>query len=208
MPQLLRTGFSRCVGAVLAALFVAIVLAGPVSAATTGTISGTVTDAATKKPLAGVTVTASSPSGRGTSTSDASGFYNIYNLAPDTYTVSITIKGYDDVVTSGVTVVQDQNVRIDQTLARSLKTIGRVSARNASNLVQTNQTADVYNVSPQQPGAVWITSYSERCPPTPTAAPSCCGETLYTSAVWFVCTRLLALRADTRPIVLSERASV
>jgi carboxypeptidase family protein/TonB-dependent receptor-like protein len=153
MPQLLRTGFSRCVGAVLAALFVAIVLAGPVSAATTGTISGTVTDAATKKPLAGVTVTASSPSGRGTSTSDASGFYNIYNLAPDTYTVSITIKGYDDVVTSGVTVVQDQNVRIDQTLARSLKTIGRVSARNASNLVQPNQTADVYNVSPQQLGA-------------------------------------------------------
>jgi hypothetical protein len=53
-----------------------------------------------------------------------------------------------------------------------------------------------------------MTSYSVRWPPTPTAAPSCCGDTLYTSAVWFGCTRLLALRADTRPIVLSERASV
>ena len=153
MPHLLRTGIARFCSAVLGALFVVIVLAGPASAATTGTISGTVTDAATKKPLAGATVTASSPSGRGSATSDANGFYNIYNLAPDTYAVSITIKGYDDVVTSGVTVVQDQNVRIDQTLARSLKTIGRVSARSASNLVQPNQTADVYNVSPQQLGA-------------------------------------------------------
>jgi hypothetical protein len=154
MPTLLRNDISRIIAAALAALFVAISLAGPASAATTGTISGTVTDAATKKPIAGATVTASAPSGRGTATSDANGFYNIYNLAPDTYTVSITTKGYDDVVTSGVTVVQDQNVRVDQTLARSLRTIGRVSARNASNLVQPNQTADVYNVSPQQLGAV------------------------------------------------------
>lgn len=153
MPQLLRTALSRFGAVMLAALFVAFALAGPASAATTGTISGTVTDTATKKPIPGAIVTASSPSGRGTATSDASGFYNIYNLAPDTYTVSITIKGYDDVVTSGVTVVQDQNVRIDQSLARSLKTIGRVSARSASNLVQPNQTADVYNVSPQQLGA-------------------------------------------------------
>jgi hypothetical protein len=153
MPNLLRTGISRLVAAALAVLFVAITIAGPVSAATTGTISGTVTDAATKKPIPGAIVTASAPSGRGTATSDANGFYNIYNLAPDTYAVSITIKGYDDVVTSGVTVVQDQNVRIDQSLSRSLKNIGRVSARSASNLVQPNQTADVYNVSPQQLGA-------------------------------------------------------
>jgi hypothetical protein len=153
MPQLLRTALSRLGAVMLGALLVAVVLAGPASAATTGTISGTVTDTATKKPIAGATVTASSPSGRGTATSDANGFYNIYNLAPDTYAVSITIKGYDDVVTSGVTVVQDQNVRIDQTLSRSLKNIGRVSARSASNLVQPNQTADVYNVSPQQLGA-------------------------------------------------------
>ena len=153
MRNLHRTVLSRFAGVLLAALFAAISLVAPVSAATTGTISGTVTDAATMKPIAGATVTASAPSGRGTATSDANGFYNIYNIAPDTYTVSITIKGYDDVVTSGVTVVQDQNVRIDQTLARSLKTIGRVSARSASNLVQPNQTADVYNVSPQQLGA-------------------------------------------------------
>ena len=86
MPQLHRTALWRSFAVMLAALFVALALAGPASAATTGTISGTVVDAATKKPLPGAIVTASSPSGRGTATSDANGFYNIYNLAPDTYT--------------------------------------------------------------------------------------------------------------------------
>jgi hypothetical protein len=148
-----RTGLTRFIGAGLVALFVAIALVGPASAATTGTISGTVVDSTTKKPVPGVTVTASAPSGRGSATSDGNGFYNIYNLAPDTYTVSISAKGYEDVVLSGVTVVQDQNVQINQTLAKSLRTIGRVSARSASNLVQPTQTADVYNVSPQQLGA-------------------------------------------------------
>jgi hypothetical protein len=153
MQHYVGTRVARYLGAALAALFVVLSLIGPVSAATTGSISGTVTDAATKKPLAGATITASAPSGRGTATTDANGFYNIYNLAPDTYAVSITARGYDDVVVQGVTVVQDQNVPINQTLAKSLKTIGRVSARNASNLVQPTQTADVYNVSPQQLGA-------------------------------------------------------
>jgi hypothetical protein len=153
MQQHVGTRVTRYLGAAIAALFVVLSLIGPVSAATTGSISGTVVDNATKKPLAGATVTASAPSGRGSATTDANGFYNIYNLAPDTYTVSITAKGYDDVVVQGVTVVQDQNVQINQTLAKTLRTIGRVSARNASNLVQPNQTADVYNVSAQQLGA-------------------------------------------------------
>jgi hypothetical protein len=153
MQQHVGTRVTRYLGAALAALFVVLSLIGPVAAATTGSISGTVVDNATKKPLAGATVTASAPSGRGTATTDANGFYNIYNLAPDTYTVSITAKGFDDVVLQGVTVVQDQNVQINQTLSKTLRTIGRVSARSASNLVQPQQTADVYNVSPQQLGA-------------------------------------------------------
>ncbi|MBV8644741.1 MAG: carboxypeptidase regulatory-like domain-containing protein, partial [Candidatus Eremiobacteraeota bacterium] len=148
-----RTELVRFIGAACAALLVVIVLVGPISAATTGTISGTVTDAATKKPLAGVVVTASAPSGRGSATTDANGFYNIYNLAPDTYSVSVAGKGYQQVLVNGVTVVQDQNVRIDEPLAKALQSIGRTSARSASNLVQPNQTADVYNVSGQQLGA-------------------------------------------------------
>jgi hypothetical protein len=153
MQDLVRTALRRFIAAALAVLFVATALAGPASAATTGTIQGTVTDAVSKKPIPGVAVTAASPSGRASATTDANGFFNIYNLAPDTYTVSMTLRGYQEVVLGGITVVQDQNVSLNQTLNRSLQTIGRTTARSASNLVQPTQTADVYNVSPQQLGA-------------------------------------------------------
>ncbi len=149
MHQLVRKWISAFIGAALAVLFVALTLALPAIAGTTGTISGTLSDAA-KKAVAGATVTAAAPSGRGSATTDANGFYVINNLSPDTYTVSFAAKGYQGLVVSGVTVVQDQNVQINQALARSLTTIGRVSARSASNLVQPTQTADVYNVSNQQ----------------------------------------------------------
>lgn len=153
MRHYLRLGAGQLAGALFIILFVLAAAVGPAFALTTGSISGTVIDAGSKKPLAGAAVTASSPSGRGSATTDASGFYNINNLAPDTYSVSVIAKGHEDVVTGGVTVVQDQNVRLDQALAVSLKSIGRTSARGASNLVQPTQTADVYNVSPQQLGA-------------------------------------------------------
>src|ERR1700738_4124419 len=91
MQQLLRTRISPFSGAALAALFAVLALAGPAAAGTTGTISGTVRDTA-NKPLAGATVTAAAPSGRGSSTTDASGFYVINNLAPDTYAVSVAAK--------------------------------------------------------------------------------------------------------------------
>ncbi|MDB5042401.1 MAG: Outer rane receptor for ferrienterochelin and colicin [Candidatus Eremiobacteraeota bacterium] len=153
MPHPVRTAIVRFAGAALAVLFIAISLIGPASASTTGTISGTVVDAATRKPVPGAVVTASAPSGRGSATADANGFFNLNGLAPDTYTVSVSTKGYQDVVIAGVTVVQDENVQINPSLSHALQTIGRTAARNGSNLVQPTQTADVYNVTPQQLGA-------------------------------------------------------
>jgi len=148
MTSVLRRAATLCIPVIILGLVVALLV--PAAAATTGTISGTILDATTKKPVVGAVVTAASPSGRGTATSDANGFYNIYNLPPDTYNVSISAKGYDEVVVAGVTLVQDQNVRVDQGLSAHLHSIGRTQARSASNLVQPNQTADVYVVSPQQ----------------------------------------------------------
>ncbi|GAC1578574.1 MAG: hypothetical protein NVS3B7_12230 [Candidatus Elarobacter sp.] len=153
MHHLVRNTLGRIATAALVALFLTIFFAAGASAATTGSISGTILEASTNKPLQGVAVVAASPSGRGTATTDAGGFFNISGLAPDTYTVSFTLRSYDTFISNGVTLVQDQNVRIDQTLAKSLQTIGKTSVRSASNLVQPNQTADVYNVSPQQLGA-------------------------------------------------------
>ena len=145
-----RAGTGRLWYAVVAAFFVVLALGSPVFAATTGTISGTLTANDTKKPLAGASVVAASPSGTGRASTDANGFYNINGLAPDTYTVTITATGYETVVLAGVTVVQDQTVSLNQSVSRTLQKIGGVSTRSASNLVQPNQTADVYVVSPQQ----------------------------------------------------------
>ena len=58
-----------------------------VLAGTTGTISGTVTDTATKQPLAGAKVSASSPSQNATVIADSQGHYTFLSLAPDTYVV-------------------------------------------------------------------------------------------------------------------------
>jgi len=147
-----RVRFGTCrLWNALAAVFIGVLaLCAPVAAATTGTISGTVTVSDTKKPLAGASVVAASPSGTGSASSDANGFYNINGLAPDTYTVTIKANGYERVVLAGITVVQDQTVSINQSLAKTLQVIGGVTARSSSNLVQPNQTADVYVVSPQQ----------------------------------------------------------
>ncbi len=121
-----------------------------VSAGTTGTITGTLRDEATKAVLVDVTVSAASPSGRATTKTDARGFFAIANLAPDTYVVSFSLTGYESVLSRGVTVAQDQTVVVDAALSKTLRQIGRVSARSPSSLVAPGQTADVYNVSAQQ----------------------------------------------------------
>lgn len=118
-------------------------------AGSTGVISGTVTDLA-HHPIADVRVTAASPSATQSSKTDANGFYNIPNLLPDTYVVSFQIQGYEPTSTPGVTVNQDQNNVVNVSISRSLTTIASVQTRSQQNLVQPNQTADVYNISSQQ----------------------------------------------------------
>ena len=140
----------RRVSALLAFVFCVVAVGGFALAGTTGTISGTITDAATAKPLAGVTVVAASPSQTQKTTTDSQGFYVLQNLNPDTYTVSYEATGYDTFVMPGVTVQQDLVTTVSQPLAKRLQTIGRVTTRSASNLVKGNQGTDVYNITGQQ----------------------------------------------------------
>lgn len=121
----------------------------PVSAlaGTTGTISGTVTDATTGKPIADASVAAAAPSGSRTTTTDARGFYVLQSLLPDTYTVSVQATGYDSQSVPGVVVQQDLTTYQNLHLAKALKTIAAVHSRSAGNLVQPGTTSDVYNVS-------------------------------------------------------------
>jgi len=60
--------------------------AGFAIAGTFATISGTVSDDS-GAPVAGVAVTAVSPSAKYTATTDSHGYYSITGVTPDTYTV-------------------------------------------------------------------------------------------------------------------------
>lgn len=138
---------------VLVALLIGGGLDGVATAGTTGAISGSVFDDATKALIAGATVTVASPSGHGSSTTDAHGFFTIFGLSPDTYTISVSASGYQAAALAGVNVQQDQTVTVNERLQKTLRTIGRTSARSASNLNVPGQTSDVYNVSADQLGA-------------------------------------------------------
>ncbi len=121
-----------------------------VLAGTTGTISGTVTDTATKQPLAGARINATSPSQSATAIADAQGHYTFLSLAPDTYVLSVEYDKYDSILLSGVTVQADQVRVIPLNLAKSLKTIATVHNVAASALVKSGVTSDVYSITAAQ----------------------------------------------------------
>jgi len=140
----------RYVIGVIAAVFALTALvAGPAIAGTTGNITGTITDNA-GKPVADVAVTAASASQTGRATSDANGFYSLVNLIPDTYTLSFQRQGFQPMSVPGITVSQDQTVRVNETLQTTLRTIATVRATGSSNLVRPNEGSDVYSISGQQ----------------------------------------------------------
>ena len=115
-------------------------------AGTTGSISGTISDAS-GAPVAGASVTATSPSQTATTKSDGSGHFSFVSLAPDTYVVSASKDGYDNVSQPGVSVFADNNVNVSMTEPKSLRTIASVNARSTGALVKPGTTADVYSVN-------------------------------------------------------------
>jgi hypothetical protein len=116
-------------------------------AGTTGGITGRVVDAQTKAPLAGVLVSATSPSQNARSTTDASGTFRFLSLAPDTYTLSFTKTQYDPVTQPGLTVVADQVQTYNASMNPALRTIAHVTAASAAALVKPGTTSDVYSVN-------------------------------------------------------------
>jgi hypothetical protein len=124
-----------------AILFPARTLAG-----TTGAITGIVVSAA-GAPIAGARVTAESPSQTLAVTTDASGRFSMLSLAPDTYTIEASKTGFETVAVTGVSIFADQVQTIRVTLAPSLKTIARVTARSSMDLVKPGTTTDVYSVN-------------------------------------------------------------
>ena len=142
--------FFRRVAILLSFILVVGVCAVPAVAGTTGNISGTITVAGTGAPAANIAVTAVSPSGRESAKTDAKGFFSITGLATDTYTVSLQGPGFEPVAVQGVNVFPDQTVSLQQSMSKSLTTIGRVTSRPVSSAYQPTQTTDTYTVNTAQ----------------------------------------------------------
>jgi hypothetical protein len=117
-------------------------------AGVSGGIAGVVHDD-TGAPVAGATVTASSPSQTATGTTDASGHFVFLTLAPDTYTVRIERSGYQTIAQSGVTVLADQTQQLVLIAPRALKVIATAHT-SAAALVKSGVGGDLYNVTPAQ----------------------------------------------------------
>jgi hypothetical protein len=100
--------------ALLAAL---IGMSGWATAGTLGGIAGTVTDAKTGAPLAGVHLQISSPSQTLTLTTDAHGHYIALSLQPDDYTLTAQKDGYATQSFSGYSVYADQTQQYDLQLS-------------------------------------------------------------------------------------------
>jgi hypothetical protein len=116
-------------------------------AGTTGGLSGTVLDAGSGAPIAGAKVQISSPSNVSTGTTDAGGHFAFLTLPPDTYTVSVTKTGYQDLSVPGQSVFADTVQTVTLRFSPSLRTIAHVAATAAGSLVKSGTTSDVYSVN-------------------------------------------------------------
>ena len=156
VPPILLSSGATCARGIAAALILVMVLChvSAVQAGTTGGLSGTISDVATRQPIDGVKVTVASPSQIASTTTDAGGHFQFLNLAPDTYTVSAQLQGYAVVAVSGITIVADNTRVLPLTAQKELRTIGRVTSRSATSLVQPGTTADVYSINPTQQAKV------------------------------------------------------
>jgi hypothetical protein len=117
----------------------------------TGNLQGLVVDSAARSPISGAAVTAVSPSGRYSARSDARGRFAIIGMTVDTYSVTITLAGYEPFTLSGVNVLGDNTVNLPaEPLQKSLQTIGRTRARTSASAYQPMQTVDSVSVSGQR----------------------------------------------------------
>ncbi|HKE36750.1 MAG TPA: TonB-dependent receptor, partial [Candidatus Baltobacteraceae bacterium] len=129
----------------------ALMAMGWARAATVGSMHGLVHDAADHRPLAGVQVGITAPSGSYSAVTDAHGFYSIVGIIPDTYTLDASAKGYRAYHEAGITITQDSNLAFDVALQReTLRQIANVTTRSASFPVQAHQPVDVYVVTPHE----------------------------------------------------------
>jgi hypothetical protein len=134
--------------ALLVSALIAFVWPAGAPAGTTGSLSGFVSDATSRAPVAGARVTVASPSQVAVQATDASGHFSFLSLAPDTYTVTVQHEGFDTVSIAGISIFADQAQTIPIGLQKSLKQIAHVTSRSSISPVRPGTGTDVYSVNP------------------------------------------------------------
>lgn len=122
----------------------------PARAGTTGGINGVVLQTGTSTPIAGVEVTAVSPSQTARAVTDARGHFAFVSLAPDEYTISLQKSGYSPASVAGIAVFADAQQTVTLSMRIALKTIANVTSRSGASLVRPGTTADIYSVNAAQ----------------------------------------------------------
>ena len=123
--------------------------AGTALAGTTGSLRGVVTEIG-GAPIAGVTVTVTSPSQTASTVTDSGGHFTFASLAPDDYAVSAEKAGYDKASYAGAVVFADVTQVLTVTMRKQLKTIATTTSRSSSSLVRPGTTSDVYSINAAQ----------------------------------------------------------
>jgi hypothetical protein len=141
-------GFIFCLALFFAALAGSAVCA--FAQASSGEITGTVTDAKTNAPVANVRVTAQSPSGRYTTVTDSHGNYTFLGVLADTYSLSFAKNGYTAASIPGITLFAGAVLRENEQLSAGLATIASVHARSVGSAFQPGMTTDTYTVTGTQ----------------------------------------------------------
>jgi len=137
----------RCLAIAVVLCFAALL---PARAGTTGGINGVVLQTGTSTPLAGVDVTAVSPSQTARTVTDARGRFAFVSLAPDEYTISLQKSGYSPASVAGIAVFADAQQTVTLSMRIALKTIANVTSRSSASLVRPGTTADIYSVNAAQ----------------------------------------------------------
>ncbi|MEO6835145.1 MAG: carboxypeptidase-like regulatory domain-containing protein, partial [Candidatus Tumulicola sp.] len=121
----------------------------PAVAESAGIISGTVTDDRTHLAVAGVAVSAASPSATYRTVTDAQGRFRFLSVLPDNYALSFAHAGYAPSSTV-VVVLNGSQQTVNVAISTALKTIATTRARSPGSAFQRGMTIDTYTVTGAQ----------------------------------------------------------
>lgn len=135
-------------------------LSGGLWAGQTGKIAGRVIDAETSEPLYGVNIILQETS-LGSAT-DLEGDYMIFNIPPGTYSLQISMLGYQKVTMTSIRVSVDRTTRLDFKLTSTTLNLGNeITVEAKKELIQKDLTSSSLSVSAEEIQGMPVESFND-----------------------------------------------